>query len=117
MSNEYIKQLAVNERAATLKIAMAAVLTGAGIPITKTAAAGNAAVAAAFGIPGLGMSALKTVAAISLIAGVPIGAALHAVSRSAKVSSNKERASLNRIDRYRAATESLEDSLGRRNII
>lgn len=110
MSHEYIKYLSTEERAATLKVAMAAELSRHG-GMSKSARAGAAVAAGLAGLPGVGVGALKTVAALSLLVGVPLGVAAHALDRSTKITRNKERDKLNNIARYRSAAKGLERRL------
>ena len=59
------------------------------------------------------MAVLQTAAALSIVAGIPIGIAWHAIGNSGKISRNKERDSLNRLDYYRNATQHVENQLAR----
>lgn len=114
MASTYCQLLTPEERAQTFKIAAASVLCEPA-RLTKQSAGIIAKVKG--GISGIAGGAaavqggLKTVLAISLLTGVPLGAAAHVLGQQNKVRSNKERDALDRISRYRDAAKSLATQL------
>ena len=97
---EYRHLLSRNERAFVLKAAMAAAV--AQQPAEKRAALG------------LGKTiwdVLKGAAAVSVAAGVPIGVAWHMINQQSKITDNKTRDQLKRIEYYSDAAKGLESRL------
>lgn len=114
MLNSYRKLLTPKEQMAMFKIAMSAELAGASLADKTAGVRGAATAAGVAALPSVGMNALKTVAAVSVILGVPLGVAAHAVGRQSKVTDNKERDALDRVRRYRSAAKELERGLATR---
>jgi len=111
MKTEYRKYLTDKEAFIAMNLGMAA---ESGQPEMQKAA-GIGGVAAM--LPGAGMAALKTIAAISVVAGVPLGVAAHALSKGTKITNNKERDALNRIKYYHTAADEMESRLARKGAV
>jgi hypothetical protein len=69
----------------------------------------------AAGLVGKGaMGILQAAAALSVVAGVPIGVAWHALDSGSKITRNKERDSLASIRYYNNAAKTIENQLARK---
>jgi hypothetical protein len=67
------------------------------------------------GLVGKGaMGILQAAAALSVVAGVPIGVAWHALDSGSKITRNKERDSLASIRYYNNAAKTIENQLARK---
>jgi len=106
--------LTQKERAAILKVAAQTAVDELFDEQTKQA--NYAATAATAGGIGLGLAAkgVQTVAALSILTGIPVGLAWHALGEGKKISRNKERDALKRIEYYNNATKGIEQKLSSR---
>jgi len=65
------------------------------------------------GLSELADTGTKTVLALSLLTGIPVGVAAHLIHKSVRKGNLKEREKLDKIDYYKDATRVLEDELAR----
>lgn len=65
------------------------------------------------GLAELADTGTKTVLALSLLTGIPLGVAAHLVHKGVRKGNLKEREKLDKIDYYRDATKVIEDELAR----
>ena len=103
MADGHIKYLTIPERSSCMKLGAVLACAGRGIrpeQLTKMAGIGDTASGIA-----------KTVAVISLLAGVPLGTAAYMVSKQVANERNKERELKQKIQFYRDATQEMEEGL------
>jgi len=105
--------LTPKERAAILKVAAEDAVDDYIAGTTKQASGGASAAVATGGAMAGGIAAggIKTVAALSILTGIPIGLAWHALSEGSKITDNKQRDALKRIEYYNNAAKGMEQKL------
>ena len=115
MKPAYIQALTTAERAAAMKIGMASALARNRVPFAKLAQITNplSPTSMAHGATGAMLNTAGVIAAISLIAGAPLGSAAHVIGRKIKGNRRDEQERMNRIKYYKDITGQLETGLAR----
>jgi len=106
MKAAYTQILTIGERAAAMRMGMYAKFAEHGIrPSQIDEFVKDSSISISAG------GTAKAIAAVSLLTGVPIGIAAHAIGRCMKTQNNREKQLTNQIDFYRNATGELESNL------
>ena len=114
MKPEYIELLSTAERAEAMKLGMASGMARNRVPFSK-AAIPNFLTPTGFaqGASGALLNTAGVIAAISLIAGAPVGSIAHVLQHKVKGNNRNEQERLNRIKYYKDITGQLETGLAR----